>query len=59
MIFFFTTIGWGWAAGLHVIVIMRTIGVEQLLITQSYDPLKQILINHKTYVFLLNSRDNA
>lgn len=56
---FFTTIGWGWAAGLHVIVIMRTIGVEQLLITQSYDPLKQILINHKTYVFLLNSRDKA
>lgn len=45
--------------GLCVLLIMRTIRAEQLLITQSYDPLKQILINHKTYVFLLNSRDNA
>lgn len=56
---FFTTTGWGWAARLRVPVIMRTIRAEQLLITQSSDPLKQILINHKTYVFLLNSRDNV
>lgn len=50
---------WGWAVGLHATIITRTIRGERPLITPPYHPLKQILINHKTYVFLPNSRHNA
>lgn len=45
------SIGWGWAEGLCVLLIMRTIRAEQLLITQSYDPLNKFLLTTRHMFF--------